>query len=175
MSDIDAGLAPSWTRSVRSALARWRPLLTGFGLAAALVIILGCTIVLAPVALFMLVRRVFIPQAIMLDDAGTARGAIARSIAAVRRRWFNTGVTIGLMIAATKVVSTTIGLLVLIVVQPPFWLLSLMIVAVDAVLAPISAITATYLYGNARAQDADPVESSDEADDYRRTMTMSEP
>jgi hypothetical protein len=75
------------------------------------------------------------------------------------------------MIAASKIISTTIGLLVLIVAKPPFWLLSLMIVAVDAVLAPISAITATYLYGNSNVRSANP----DDAEDYRRTMTMSEP
>ncbi len=174
MADMDDSRRPSWRRSVGSALAKRRPLLTGFVLAAALVIVLGSTIVLAPVALFMLVRRVFLPQAVMLDDVGTARGAIARSIAATRRRWWHTAVTIGAMIAATKVVSTTIGLLVLIVAKPPFWLLSLMIVAVDAVLAPISAIAATYLYGNSTAAAAESA-NADDADDYRRTMTMSEP
>jgi hypothetical protein len=171
MADMDDGRPPSWRRSVGSALAKWRPLLAGFGLAAALVIVLGCTIVLAPIALFMLVRRVFLPQAVMLDDIGSARGAIARSIAATRRRWLHTAVTIGAMVAATKLVSTTIGLIVLIVAKPPFWLLSLMIVAVDAVLAPISAITATYLYGNATALSA----GTEDTEDYRRTMTMSEP
>jgi len=79
------------------------------------------------------------------------------------------------MIAATKIISTTIGLLVLIVAKPPFWLLSLMIVAVDAVLAPISAITATYLYGNSNARSATTVDEVDDVDDYRRTITMSEP
>ena len=143
----------------------------GFGLAAALVIILGCTIVLAPIALFVLVRRVFLPQAVMLDDVGTGRGAIARSISATRRRWWHTAVTIGAVIAGTKVISTTIGLLVLIVIQPPFWMLSLMIVAIDAVLAPISAITVTYLYGNSNARSAETAEP----EDYRRTITMSEP
>jgi hypothetical protein len=174
MADIDAGQTPSWRRSVGAALANKRPLLTGFGLAAALVILLGCTIVLAPVALFALVRRVFIPQAVVLDDMGTARGAIARSIDAARRRWWHTAITIGVALGATKLVSTTIGLLVLIVAKPPFWLLSLMIVAVDAVLTPIGAITATYLYGNAAASSAETEDTGDE-EGYRRTMTMSEP
>ena len=175
MADIDVGLPPSWTRSVGAAFDKKRPLLAGFGRAAAAVVVLGCTIVLAPLALFLLVRRVFIPQAVMLDDIGTARGAISRSIAATRRRWWHTAVTLGAMIAATKIISTTIGLLVLIVAKPPFWLLSLMIVAVDAVLAPISAITATYLYGNSNARSATTVDEVDDVDDYRRTITMSEP
>ena len=66
---------------------------------------------------------------VMFDDVGKARAALARSVATVRRRWWHTAVTIGAVLAATKVVSTTIGLLVLIVAKPPFWLLSLMIVA----------------------------------------------
>src|SRR4029077_15299722 len=127
MADIDVGQPPSWTRSVGAAFDKKRPLLAGFGRARAAVVVLGCPIVLAPLALFLLVRRVFIPQAVMLDDIGTARGAIARSIAATRRRWWHTAVTLGAMIAGTKIISTTIGLLVLIVAKPPFWLLSLMI------------------------------------------------
>ncbi len=174
MSDIEADRPPSWKRSIGATSAQWRPLLAGFVIAAVGVIILGCTIILAPVALYLLVRRVFLPQAVMLDHFVKARAALARSVDSVRRRWWHTAVTLGTVILGTKVISTTIGLVVLIIAKPPFWLLSLLIVALDAVLAPIGAITVTYLYGNARARSAetDDVDAGD--DDYRRTMTMSE-
>jgi hypothetical protein len=174
MSDIDAGRPASWRRSVGTTVGAWRPLLLGFVIAAVGVVLLGCTIVLAPVALFMLVRRVFLPQAVVLDGVDNARAALGRSVDAVHRRWWHTAVTIGTVIAGTKVISTTIGLLVLIVAKPPFWLLSLLIVALDAVLAPIGAITVTYLYGNAQARSAEPDQPDEDDDRYRRTITMSD-
>ncbi|HWL45634.1 MAG TPA: hypothetical protein VNQ73_22020 [Ilumatobacter sp.] len=123
-----------------------------FGLGALLVLLLGSFVALAPLALFLLVRFQFVAQVAMLEPGLQPRAVLARSAALVRGRWWHTAVTMGLLGGASKLVSALVGLLVLVVVQPPFWLLSIVVVGVDAFLAPLAAITACYLYGDAVAQ-----------------------
>lgn len=151
LEDLSAGRAPSASRSIAAVGSRWRPLLGAY-LLMLLVALLGAVfVVIGWIGVFLLVRAAFTPQAVMVPGAGL-RGALGRSWALTKGRWFHTAITIGLILLAIKLISTAIGLLVLVLLGPPFWVLTPLIVVLDAIISPIAGICIAYLYGDATAQ-----------------------
>ena len=69
-------------------------------------------------------------------------------------------IVLGAVALLVEVVIALVGLLTLIVLRPPFWLLSTIVVVVSTLLAPILALCACYLYGDAAAEDAEAPEPS---------------
>jgi hypothetical protein len=152
MDDLSAGRKPSARRAVRVVRGRLGVLSAAFVVSAVVLLVLASTVVLALVALYLLVRVLFIAPVVMLEPTGSGRRAIARSFNRTRGRWWHTAITMALVAAATKLTPSVVGLLALVTTRPPFWVLSTLVVALDALLAPMLGIALTYLYGNAAAR-----------------------
>jgi hypothetical protein len=151
LSDLSAGVPVSAARSLRAVWQRRGPLLELYGLLVALILVSFVLLPLALLGIFLLVRFVFAPQVVMVEDHRVRR-SMRGSWKLTRRRFFHTALTLGLVLLAVKLVSTALGLVVLILLKPSFWVLTPLIVVMDALLTPVAAICATYLYGDARAQ-----------------------
>jgi hypothetical protein len=126
-------------------------LAAGFVPAAVLVGVLTVTVVGAPVAVWLAVRYLFLPQTVMLDGLG-GRPGLRHSGALVRRRWWHTVTVAVLVWAAVTVVAVAVGLLLLVTVTAlPLWVVSAVAAACYIALLPLAAIVLTLLYGDARA------------------------
>ena len=146
-------MAASRTRRERSASppAAALPLLGVYVLTLLLMLAGAVIAVIGWVGLFLLVRFAFAPQVITIEGH-TLRRSLRRSWDLTKGRWFHTALTIGLILFAVKLVSTTIGLIVLILFRPPFWVLTPVIAVTDALMSPIAGICASYLYGDVRGR-----------------------
>jgi hypothetical protein len=157
-AELAAGRRPSPAEVLRAVVGRWRPLVGAFLRALVIVGALFLTVAGAPLAIFVLVRYQFMPQAVMLEhaDGGPAhtdgRAALARSVAPVRGRWWHTGWMVVLIHAAAAITVIAIGLLVLVALQLPFWALSATMTLAQLVAIPLAASAVTFLYGSAAAQ-----------------------
>src|SRR6478735_2382402 len=151
LDDLSHGREPHATRTFRVAAGRALPLLGVYVLTLLLMLAGAVIAVIGWVGLFLLVRFAFAPQVITIEGH-TLRRSLRRSWDLTKGRWFHTALTIGLILFAVKLVSTTIGLIVLILFRPPFWVLTPVIAVTDALMSPIAGICASYLYGDARAE-----------------------
>lgn len=130
-----------------------RPLLVGLARSYAIVIGLLVTIVGTPWAIRQLVRYQFMPHVVVVEGED-GRGALARSSALVRGRWWHTAAAVVGINGLVTLAGWGIGLLILVVFTGlPLWLFSALITLVYAIVAPAAAIAMTLLYGDAVAQD----------------------
>ena len=99
-----------------------------------------------------LVRYQFLPETITLEGT-QGRGALDRSSALVRGRWFHTAIVLIVLNALVLLFTSIVGLLLLIIFAGiPLWLFSVVVTAFAALVVPYTAISATLLYGDARAE-----------------------
>jgi hypothetical protein len=160
IDDMSADRPPSAGVALRAVGAHWKPLLAVIAVVV-LVALTGWLVILAPLAIFVVVRLLPSTQIVVLEQPDGAGAALRRSWRLVRGHWWLTAVTYAVVGLATKLVSGLIGLLILILLRPPFGLLTAIIVALDAVLVTFGAIAAAYLYGHLRArEDAPAVEAA---------------
>ncbi len=123
--------------------------------AAIVVVALILSIVGVPWGLRQLVRYQVAPHAVVIEGE-TALGALQRSSALVRTRWWWTAGAV-LAIDATVLIAgfaAAIGVL-LIVTSLPLWAFHLVSSLIFVVLVPIGAAATTYLYGTLRARSGD--------------------
>ena len=151
---------PSAGQAARRVWARLGGLLLAAVIATAVLGVLSATVIGAPVALWLFVRWQFTAQVVMLEDLGGA-GALGRSAALVRKRWFHTAIATLLVWAVIAGVGMIVGLVLLVFFTGlPLWALSAVIAFCDVLLMPYGALVLTYLYGDAvasqRSADADP-------------------
>ena len=105
-----------------------------------------------PVALWLLVRFQFLAQAVVTEGHG-GRGALRRSAALVRGRWWHTALLVGLFNLLVGVSALVTGLLLLVVAAGiPLWLFSALISLVNALIVPLAAVAMTLLFGDAVAE-----------------------
>jgi hypothetical protein len=166
----DAGIAAAARTWVRA-----RGLMVAFLWAFAVVLVLMLTGVLAPIAVFLLVRYQFVPQVVVLERVdGTA--ALRRSGSLVRGRWFHTAIVAAGLNGLVLASAALLGLLMLVLFPGvPLPVLSVITSLVYAVLVPLAAISMTLLYGDAVAEQqhgrrADRLLTHDPDDDELETM-----
>jgi hypothetical protein len=105
-----------------------------------------------PVAVWLAVRYLFVPQVTMPENLG-GRRALARSSALARGRVWHTALVAVLVWAAVESLALALGLLLLIAALGlPLWTVSALVVACQATITPAGAICLTLLYGDARAE-----------------------
>ena len=140
---------------VRAVVARWSDLASALLRAIVIVGALLVSVVGIPWGVRQLVRYQFIAQAVMLDDRGGA-AALQRSSQLVRGRWLHTAFAVALLNGAVALVSTTVGLLLLVSLQAlPLWVFSLLVSLTSVLMVPLLAIAQTLLYGDAVAERED--------------------
>lgn len=116
------------------------------------VALMTSTVLLAPVAAWLVVRWQLAASAVMVERV-SARTGLARSMRLTRGRWWHTFVVSGAINLAVLGAGVVVGLLVLTVFSSlPLWSLTAVVAAVGAIVMPIGAIALTLLYGDARAQ-----------------------
>jgi hypothetical protein len=151
---LDSRQAPIELRSFQTALKRAPSLVGALLRLLAVCVLLSLTLVGLPVAVWLLVRWVFIPQAVMLDGANAA-GALSLSTGFVKGHWWRTLGRVG-----------TVALLVLAVNFMVLGFLSSGPVAVYALVSAILgafttpyfsiALTLAYFDLKARKAEAEP-------------------
>jgi hypothetical protein len=114
MKEIRAGYTPGVWRSLRGGLTYLPAMATALVIYIVTLGLAALSILLAPVAIYVAVRWLFYPQAVVLDDRRPGWEGLRGSWAVTRRRWVQTlGSTIGFLILAL-VPGPLIGVVILI-------------------------------------------------------------
>lgn len=149
--EAEVGRRPGAAEAVRAVRGRASDLAGGLGRAVGVVGALTLSLVGLPWAVRQVFRYQFFTQATVLEGAGPER-ALARSSELVRGRWGHTMFVVGAIHALLGALAGVVGLVLLVAVRPPFWVLSGTMVLVEVVAYPLAAIVLTLLYGDAVAE-----------------------
>ena len=149
--EIDAGRTIGPVEAYRLALGAVRPLFGALVIAVLAVSLLGSSLFLLPIAVWLAGRWALIAPVIELEHA-SALGALRRSGRLVRGRWIKVASLIvaggGLVLAAGPLV----GVLLILITNAPFWLVNVIAGAVYAIAMPFVALTTTYVYLDVRTR-----------------------
>jgi hypothetical protein len=147
----EAGVRADAVGALRAVGGRLQALATAFLPAAFLIFVLDLFVLGIPIAIWLFVRWQFIPQVTMLEGLG-GFGALRRSGALVRRRWWHTAVVTLAVIVVIVGFGIVVGLLVLVIFTGlPLWALSAVVALCNLVAMPFGALVMTFLYGDAIA------------------------
>lgn len=149
--EIDAGRPVSALSAYRDVAGRLRPLLLALVVAVAAQVVLNLTVVLIPVAIFVLVRWSLLAVVIGIERA-PAWGGLRRSAALTRRHWWRAASIIIGITGAAVLAGPTAGVLALLATGASFNVVNLIAAVVYAAVLPFAAIAATYLYFDLRVR-----------------------
>lgn len=171
LSRDDEGHDASASEAVAAVRSHASALTVTILIAIATIAILGSTVLLAPVAGYLVVRWQLAAPVVALEGR-SGRAALLRSRRLTRRRWWHTLLVTG----AINLVVIGSGLLAALVVLTlfsslPLWSTTIVAALVEAVVLPIGAIALTLLYGDARAQDDARVAEATSDDDSGESTT----
>jgi hypothetical protein len=152
MNGLERGDDISGSEAYRQAYPHLRNLLAALVRAVLIVGVLMLSVVGIPWGIRQFVRYQFLAETTTLEPF-SGQAALDRSTQLVRRRWFHTLVVLFALSALVFLFAVIVGLLLLIVFAGiPLWLFSIFLTAFAALLVPYTAIAATLLYGDARAE-----------------------
>jgi len=155
LGQLSDGATPTARGAISAVVEHARALGGGLLRAVLIVGVLLVSIIGAPFGIHRLVRYQFLAHAATLENLDGA-AALRRSSSLIKGRWWSTAFVVALVNIVVVGIVTGLGLLLLVVVRPPFWLLSMLIGAAEVVAAPLAAIVIAFLYGNAVWHDAAP-------------------
>ena len=139
-----------------------RPLLGGIGIAVAIWFVLGATVFLIPLAIWIAVRFSLLAQVVELEDA-SAVGALRRSSALVRGRWWRVASLVGVGSLIPLAVGPLLGVVLILATDAPFALANVVAGVINALAMPFVALVTTYLYLDARTRlELEPEDERDE-------------
>jgi hypothetical protein len=156
VADAWEGRPPSFRRSYAAALSRLISLVMATFLFEVTILVLGLTIIGSPVAIYLLTRWAFYPQAIMLENEG-AREALKRSGDIVTGWWLRvTGILVAILIVAVW----PMALAMIALSSAPIIVLAVVVSILGAATSPLLAAAITLLFFDQRErQSAQPTES----------------
>ena len=158
--EVDSGKEVGPVDAYRLALARFRPLLRGLLIAVGVWVVLSATAVLIPIALWLAVRWALLAQVVELEG-GSGIGALQRSAALVRGRWFRVASLVGVGLVLALALGPLVGALLIVLTDAPLAVLNVVSGVVYALAMPLVAIATTYVYFDARVRDElEPQEAS---------------
>ncbi len=158
--DESASIGP--VAAYRAAFRQTRPLLGGIAIAVAAWVALSATVFLIPVAIWLAVRFSLLAQVVELEDA-SAVGALRRSSALVRGRWWRVASLVGVGSLIPLAVGPLLGVLLILVIDAPLGLANLVAGVINALAMPFVALVTTYLYLDARTRlELEPEDERDE-------------
>ena len=151
--EIDRGIPTGAVRAYRFALRRTRPLLGALAVAVAVSIVLDATVVLVPVAVWLVVRWMLLAQVIQVEGR-SALGGLRRSYALVHGHWLRVASLVGASALITLAAGPLLGAtLILLSDALPLALLNVVAGVVYALAMPFVALTTTYVYFDLRARE----------------------
>ena len=150
MVEIDAGHPVTALSAYRWVLRRRvRPLTGALGTVVAVQLLLDLSVVLLPVAVFLLVRWSLLGVVVGVEEAPEP-GVLRRSAALTRRHWWRTAsVALGLS-GLALLTGPALGVLVLLLTGAAFDFVNLISAAVYVAAMPFAAVVVTYLYFDLR-------------------------
>ena len=148
ITGIDAGEDMNPLRAYRLALARFRALLGALAIAVPIVAVLGLTLALVPVAVWVGGRWALVAHAVELEDRTTI-GALRRSGELVSGRWLKVAILIVLGAGVALLLGPLIGALLILFTDAPFAVLNIVAGIVYVLTIPLVALTTTYVYYDA--------------------------
>jgi hypothetical protein len=150
--EVDAGRATGPVHAYRMALPNTRPLLGGLGIAVVVWILLDLTTVLVPVAVWLAVRWILLAQVVELENRSAIDG-LRRSSALVRGRWLRVASLVGAGAVLAVAIGPLVGALLIVLTSAPLALMNVVAGLVYAAAMPFVALTATYVYLDARVRE----------------------
>ena len=150
--ELDAGRHVSPVAAYRLALRRLRPLLGAIAVAVAAGILLATSVVLLPIAIWLIVRWSLLAPVVELEDRG-ALEALHRSAGLVRRRWLRVATLVGLGSLIALLAGPLVGALLIFVSNSSLALLNLVAGIVYAIALPFVALVTCYVYFDARVRE----------------------
>ena len=158
--EVDAGRDIGPVHAYRTALRELRSLVGALGIGAVTWTFLSATGLLLPVAVWLVVRWSLFPQAVVVEGR-SAVDALGRSRELVRGRWLRVGSLVGAGIAVTLAAGPLIGAVLILATDAPLPLLNVVAGVVYALAMPFVALTAAYVYFDARVRHELAVEAPD--------------
>jgi hypothetical protein len=157
MEGIDRGERVTAISAYRAVLPRLWPLVGALAILVALQVVLGLTVVLLPVAVFVLVRWSLLAVAAGVEGGGPI-ALLRRSARLARGHWWRTA-SIVLVAAVALLLGPAVGVLVLLFTGAAFDLVNLIAALVYVAALPFAAVVTTYLYFDLRERaEAAPAE-----------------
>ncbi len=144
LADIDAGRRGGALAAYRAVLPRLRGLVPALAILVAAEVILTLTLVLVPVAVFLLVRWSLIGVVSGVEGGGPIR-LLRRSAELARGHWWRVA-SIVLLVAVALLLGPAVGVLVLLFSGAAFDLVNLIAALVYVAALPFAAVVTTYLY-----------------------------
>jgi hypothetical protein len=148
LPEVDEGRRIDPLKAYRRALVRFPSLLGAVAVPAVVVALLGFTVALIPIAVFLAGRWALVAQAVVLEGESSL-GALRRSAGLVRGRWFKVTSLSVVGAALALALGPVVGALLILVTNAPFVLLNVVAGLVYALAMPLVALTTTYLYFDA--------------------------
>jgi len=148
LTEVDEGRPVGPIEAYRLVLRRLPRILGVVAIAVACVVLLGATLVLLPVAVWLAGRWALLAQVVELEDA-TVPGALRRSAALVRGRWWKVA---WLVVAGAGIVlalGPLVGFAMLFGTNASFALVNIVAGVVYALALPFVALVTTYVYHDA--------------------------
>ncbi|MFL5929665.1 MAG: hypothetical protein ACJ75P_00260 [Gaiellaceae bacterium] len=142
---LDEGRRIGPVGAYREGLARGRPLAGAFAIAAVAVVLLGASVVLIPIAIWLAIRWALIVPTVALEGLPAVR-ALRRSGRLVRRQRLKVASLVVLATALALASGPLVGALLILLTSLPFGLLNVVAGVVWAIALPFVALTTVYVY-----------------------------
>lgn len=144
--DIQRGRQPGVVTSYRQAFKHLRPIAVALVIVTAAASLLAFSVIGLAVAVWLLVRWQFYPQAIVLDGEPGAVEALTRSVARVRGHWWATLAATILFQVLILLPGPLVGLVMLVVAETGAQFANLVSGLLYAITVPVATIGLTLLY-----------------------------
>jgi len=150
--ELDAGRPISPLGAFRAVLDDIGALVGALAVAVAVVSLLWITVVLIPIAIWLIVRWALLVPAVELEHR-SALGALHRSASLVRRQWLKVGTLVVVAAVVAIVAGPLVGAVLILLVDLPFELVNVLASLLYAVAMPFVAITTAYVYFDSLARE----------------------
>ena len=145
IAGIDAGHEVGLRAAYRMAFDSVWALLRALAVAVGVVSVLGISVFLLPIVIWLVVRWALLVPAVELEEQ-TGLGALRRSAQLVRLQWLKVGTLVVVAAAIAIVSGPLIGALLILLVDAPFAFVNVLAGLVYAVAMPFVGIATTYVY-----------------------------
>ena len=160
--EIDEGRHVGPMRAYRLTLRRIGPLLVAVAIAAVSWVVLSSSVILLPLAVWLVVRLALLAQVVVLDET-SAVGALRRSSRLVRRHWLKVASLVAVGAIVALLAGPLVGALLILFTNIPFAFLNLIAGVVYTVTMPFVALTTSYVYFDVRTRlELDQLDGPDE-------------
>ena len=150
--DIDAGRRVGVFSAYQGLRGRLRRLVRALAFVVVVQIVLDLTIVLVPVALFLLVRWSLLGVVAGLED-DPQPGVLRRSVALTRRHWWRTAIIALGVTGGALLIGPLVGVIVLVATSASFAVVNLIAAIVNVAALPFASVAMTYLYYDLGARE----------------------